>query len=71
MCKYCEDGMPTGASIETGDESAACAEQIAESLRDAIRSLSGDKNDLILDDIDRCINELVRRANPKGDQIND
>ena len=66
MCEYCENGIPCGAGLESDDMGAACANQLAESLRDAIRGL-GHGASVVSDEeigreIDRCINELVRRA---------
>lgn len=62
MCQYCENNVPCGASLEVGNEASACNAQLAESLRDAIRSFELDENSGE-DDVDRCINELVERAN--------
>ena len=65
MCQYCENNTPCGASLEIGNETPACTAQIAESLRDAIRAFAsnGGLDENTGDDADRCINELVKRAN--------
>lgn len=63
MCDYCENGRPSGADLEDGDEANACNKQIAESLRDSIRAgWDGFSNNPR--NIDRLINVLVDRATP-------
>lgn len=65
MCEWCEGEylIPTGGGAEEGRDSEACPAQLAESLRDAIRAVADfSKLDLWGKEIDRVIDELVRRA---------
>lgn len=64
MCQYCENEIPSGGGLEAGNEENACPDQMAESLRDAIRAFTatGGLSEVCGDEVDRCIDELVRRA---------
>lgn len=64
MCEFCtgEHRIPTGGGAEIGREPLACARQIAESLRDAIRCACPTVDTINGAEIDRCIEAFVDRC---------